>query len=80
MEKLEMVKAFFKLCFFTIFLMQMHGSVMKLMRGLAVDRKSITTIDKITKPVIFVCEENQFNYTKVKLKEKLYLMLINHIY
>ena len=49
-----------------IFLFQIQNSLRKYHASPVVQQRSLTTIDSIRKPSIYVCEDNQFNYTKAQ--------------
>ena len=49
-----------------IFLFQIQNSLRKYHDSPVVQQRSLTTIDSIRKPSIYVCEDNQFNYTKAQ--------------
>ena len=50
-----------------VFLFQMHHSLKKFMERPITQVKTLKSFDDVNKPVIYVCQENQYNYTRSKL-------------
>ena len=57
-----MLKNIVRISAFGIFLFQMQNSICKFVKGPIVQEKSFTTTEDIKMPIIYVCEDNQFQY------------------
>ena len=56
----------FELIAFGIFAYQMKNSVEKVLDKPVIKVSSITSVDAISKPIFYICQDNQFSYTKAK--------------
>ena len=56
----------FQLLTVAIFLYQMQNSIRKYIERPTTQHTSTTTLDKVKQPVIYICQDNQFNYSKAK--------------
>ena len=63
MNKQEIADALFKIFAIGAFLFQMQNSIRKYVDGPIVQQKSSTRYDDIEKPIIYICQVSQFNYT-----------------
>ena len=66
MELLSILRMAFQVMALGIFMFQMQESVRQLIRNPVVTEDSMTTLDQISKPIIMIAQEGQFNYTKTK--------------
>ncbi len=61
------LRTFLQLIAIIIFLYQMQNSIRKYLEKPLVEQTSFVTFDKINKPVIYICQDDQFNYTLAKM-------------
>ena len=66
MRKLDFSRILFQLLALGLFVYQLQNSILKYLSGPIVQQTSTTTLDKIQKPSIYVCQEGQFNFTEAK--------------
>ena len=71
MERLETTRILFQLLAFGIFLFQLQNSITKYVNKPIVQQTSIKSLSEIDKPLIYVCQNGQFNNTKSKLMQKI---------
>ncbi len=63
MEKRALVKYFLRILVFGIFVYQMQNSILKYMERPIVQRTSTVKFEQIKNPEIYICQQNQFNYS-----------------
>ena len=56
----------FKILAFGFFLFQMYHAMIKFLNRPEVNESSVTTTEKILKPLMYVCDDDQFNYDTVR--------------
>ena len=66
MELVKLIRTLVQIFALGIFVFQMQNSIRKYISRPVVQQSSTTTFDSIPKPVIFVCEDGQFNYEKAR--------------
>ena len=66
MEKVKHIRSLIQLITSGVFLYQMILSFQRFNKHKVIQEKSMTTIDNIKKPVIYICQDNQFNYEKAR--------------
>ena len=66
MEKIKHIRTLLQLITSGVFLYQMIVSFQRFNKHKVIQEKSMTTIDNIKKPVIYICQDNQFNYEKAR--------------
>ena len=64
--KLISLRTIFQLLAFGIFLYQMHQAILKYLSKPLVTERSTEPIETINKPLMYICQENQFNYTRAQ--------------
>ena len=64
MEKLKLIRTLLQVTLTRIFFYQMSISLWRFNKQKVIQEKSITTIDNILKPTVYICQDNQFNYQK----------------
>ena len=66
MIKIVRVRALIQLLAIGIFIFQFQNSIWKYFSKPVIQQTSTTNLNNIKKPVIYVCQDNQFNYLKAK--------------
>ena len=66
MEKARFIKFIFIIFAIGIFNFQMQNSIRKYASEPIIQQTSVTKFDDVKKPVIYICQEDQFNYTKAQ--------------
>ena len=64
MEKQDLLRSLFQILAFAIFLLQIQNSIKKYLSCPVVQERSLTTIQNIELPSVYICQDNQFNRTK----------------
>ena len=60
------VKRLFKIVVFGVFIFQMQNSIRNYVSMPVIKQSSTTSLEKIKRPVIYICQDAQFNYTKAR--------------
>ena len=79
MEYLHNIRKIFQLLSLAIFLYQMQNSLRKYFEIPKTRHTSTTTFDKVKKPVIYICQSDQFNYSKAEEHGYAKICLILHL-
>ncbi len=66
MEKDRFIKLIFLIFAIGIFIFQMQNAIEKYTKRPIIQQTSKMEFDEVKKPVIYICQESQFNYTKAK--------------
>ena len=66
MLKFSYVRRIFQIMAFAMFVFQIQNSIRKFLTNPVVEQTSTISFDNIEKPLIYVCQEGQFNYTKAR--------------
>ena len=66
MRYLQIIRKIFQVLSFAIFLYQMQNSVRKYFEKPKTQHTSTTTFDKVKKPVVYICQSDQFSYSKAE--------------
>ena len=66
MRYLKNLRVLIQLVAFGTFVFQMQNSVRKYLDKPVVQQTSTTSLDNIKKPLLYVCQDGQFNYTESK--------------
>ena len=64
MRYLKNLRVLIQLVAFGTFVFQMQNSVRKYLDKPVVQQTSTTSLDNIKKPLLYVCQDGQFNYTE----------------
>ena len=66
MRNYNFSRTLFQLFALGLFVYQFQNSIIKYITGPITTQTSTTTLDEIEKPLIYLCQEGQFNYTEAK--------------
>ena len=66
MSTFNISRKLFQLFALGLFVYQLQNSIIKYIRGAVTTQTSTTTFEDIDKPVIYLCQEEQFNYTEAR--------------
>ena len=66
MRSFNISRTLFQLCAFGLFVYQFQNSMRKYITGPIIQLTSTTTLDEIQKPLIYLCQEGQFDYTEAR--------------
>ena len=66
MRKLSILRALFQLLALGLFVYQFQNSIFKYVTGPITTQTSTTTLKEIQQPLIYLCQEGQFNYTEAR--------------
>ena len=64
--QLKNLRKIFQIIAFGVFIFQMHQAIMKYVSKPIVTEKSSEATTNIQKPLIYVCQDNQFNYSRAR--------------
>ena len=74
MKKKEMIRKLFQIIAFILFCIQVQQSVRKYFQFPVVVEKSTIPVEELPSPVIYICQDDQFNHAKARRHEYEYIM------